>query len=142
MKAKTQLELINALHARRDLTKAVAKGFTLVELMIVVAVIGILSAVALPQYLKARSRAEAGAKIGEAIGLAKECAVGQASKLAGNVVNSAGSTLVCDGSAPTTFAGTWTGDAAGVKCLAVTVVAQTTATVTAGTAGTLSCALS
>ena len=50
-------------------------GFTLVELMIVVAIIGLLSAVALPQFLGARSRADARAKIGEAVGLAKECAV-------------------------------------------------------------------
>ena len=39
-------------------------AFTLVELMIVVAVIGLLSAVALPQYLQARAAADAGAKIG------------------------------------------------------------------------------
>jgi type IV pilus assembly protein PilA len=104
-----------------------------VELMIVVAVIGILSAVALPQYLKARARAEAGAAIGEAIGLAKECAVGQASKMQSGPSS-------CDGSAAGTFTASWSGDADGVRCLDVTIGAGvTSATVTATTSGSISC---
>ena len=141
MKAKTRLELIRLLHVRRMPAKGVINGFTLVELMIVVATIGILSTLALPQYLKVRARAEAGAKIGEAIGLAKECSAGQASKLPGNVVDITGASQICDGSAPSSFVGSWSGDAAGITCLNVTVAAETTATVTVGTAGTLSCAL-
>ena len=39
-----------------------------------VAIIGLLAAVALPQFLSARDRADAKSKVGELVGLAKECA--------------------------------------------------------------------
>ena len=38
-----------------------------------VAIIGLLSAVALPQFLSTRDRADAKAKVGELVGLSKEC---------------------------------------------------------------------
>ena len=41
--------------------------------MVVVAIVGVLSAVALPQFLGVKDKAEAGASIGEQVGLAKEC---------------------------------------------------------------------
>jgi type IV pilus assembly protein PilA len=49
------------------------KGFTLVELMVVVAIVGVLSAVALPQFLGMQEKAELRGKIGEYVGLAQEC---------------------------------------------------------------------
>jgi type IV pilus assembly protein PilA len=68
--------LINRLIAKQG-RKGLAQGFTLIELMIVVAIIGVLSAVAIPQFLGVRDRAAAGAKVAELVGIAKECSVGQ-----------------------------------------------------------------
>lgn len=64
---------------RRRSRRSNAQAFTLVELMIVVAILAILVAVAFPRYQQVRSAALIGTKIGELIGFAKACAVLNAS---------------------------------------------------------------
>ena len=50
-------------------------GFTLIELMVVVAIVGVLSSVGLPQLLKAQDRAKVSVARQEAVNYAKECSI-------------------------------------------------------------------
>jgi len=143
MRAQTQLELLRNLDQRRHRAN---RGFTLVELMITVAIVGILSAVALPQFLKARARAQAGAAVGEVIGLAKQCAVGNASKLSETLKDGAGTAVTCNGSADVSMVSqTFSTNAEGVQCLASSMTSassSTKATITVKADGAMSCLFS
>ena len=109
------------------------EAFTLVELMIVVAVIGILSAVALPQYLQARNAADAGARLGEVIGTAKECATA--------IVSGIGNPNTTTCSAGASFTTSWGGTVNGLRCLNITNGSGSQATVNVSATGTLSCTI-
>ena len=50
-------------------------GFTLIELMVVVAIVGVLSAVGVPQLLKAQDKAKDSAAIATLTNAAKECSL-------------------------------------------------------------------
>jgi type IV pilus assembly protein PilA len=69
LNSRLQLSILN----RKKDKDLIEEGFTLVELMIVIVVVGVLSAVALPNFLGVKVKAEAGAEIGQFVGLAKEC---------------------------------------------------------------------
>ncbi|MFN7678119.1 MAG: hypothetical protein ACK5QW_05915, partial [Cyanobacteriota bacterium] len=106
----------------------------------VVAIVGILAAVAIPRYLEARRAAAAGAQIGEKIGLAKECAtwvitqVGTAPTYSGATCNTSGAT----------FTGSWTtaGAVGGLKCLNVTSGSGTSVAIAVASDGGMTCAIS
>ena len=70
MNAFTSKALLNKLQAKKE-----ANGFTLIELMVVVAIVGVLSAVGLPQLLAANDKAKDSAAQAEVVNAAKTCSI-------------------------------------------------------------------
>ena len=101
----------------------------------VVAIVGILSAVAIPQFLGARASAQAGSRIGEQVGLAKECATFIASGGVGQAPSN------CTAGAAATYSASWSPTVSGLNCLGVTSGGASSATIRVTSQGAMSCVL-
>ena len=112
--------------------KRTQKGFTLIELMIVVAIIGILAAIAIPQYQDYITRAKWQDNVARAA--STKLAIGEC------VQNSNGDVTLCDTigklTAVTGFPGL---PAAGGELVSVTITPATAALVITGTAAVGGC---
>ena len=61
--------------AKKNRNKKEQNGFTMIELMVVVAIIGVLSSVALPALTSAQDRAKSSAAKQESVNAAKTCTI-------------------------------------------------------------------
>jgi prepilin-type N-terminal cleavage/methylation domain-containing protein len=91
MKTFTSKALLKSLRAKKK-----ANGFTLIELMVVVAIVGILTAVGLPELTKAQNKSKDSAAEATLVNAAKECSINLLTEVAATAKAEFAKTQVAD----------------------------------------------
>lgn len=84
---------------KADNMKQVQRGFTLIELVMVIVILGVLAAVAIPKFVDLKGDAEAAALQGVAGGLASASAVNYAARSVSTTKGAATSGVTCQAAA-------------------------------------------